>query len=157
MIVDAKGYRLNVGIVLSNDEQQLFWGRRIGHNAWQFPQGGVDANEAVEEAMYRELAEEVGLQANDVKVLGYTKHWLRYRLPKQFIRRRTKPLVVGQKQKWFLLKLISGEEKICLDTSAEPEFDHWRWVDYWYPPKKVIFFKQKIYSRALKELEMFMK
>lgn len=152
MLVDRDGFRLNVGIVLVNQRGHLFWGRRVGHDTWQFPQGGVNPGEAVEEALYREIREEVGLLPEDVALLGSTRSWLKYRLPKQYVRQYSKPLVIGQKQKWFMLQLIASEQKIKLNVSATPEFDSWRWVDYWYPPKHVIYFKQQIYQRALKEL-----
>ncbi len=107
MVVDNKGFRLNVGIILANKERQIFWGRRIGHDAWQFPQGGVNEHETLKQAMFRELYEELGLEPNDVSVLGVTNSWLRYRLPKHYIRQNNFPIVIGQKQKWFLLQLTS--------------------------------------------------
>ena len=156
MIVDKDGYRLNVGIIISNSKGKLFWGKRLAHDAWQFPQGGLDKYESAEQALFRELREEVGLEPEDVEILGVTRRWLRYRLPKQFVRRRSKPLVIGQRQKWFLLRLKSSEQKIQLDLSHSPEFDSWRWVDYWYPLEHVINFKQEIYKLALAELEPFL-
>lgn len=156
MVVDRKGFRLNVGIILANDEGRIFWGRRIGHDAWQFPQGGVSEQESLKQTMFRELHEEIGLEPQDVEILGVTKHWLRYRLPKQFIRRNKEPVVIGQKQKWFLLKLRTSEQKLRLDLSQSPEFDSWRWVDYWYPINEVIYFKKNVYKRALAELEPYL-
>lgn len=157
MIVDRAGYRLNVGIILVNDSGRLFWGKRAGHDAWQFPQGGLAASETAPEAMYRELREEIGLEKEDVEVLGVTKRWLNYRLPKQYLRVNSKPLVIGQKQKWYLLRLISNEQKIRLDLSDSPEFDSWRWIDYQEPQEQVIFFKKQVYAQALKELEHYLK
>lgn len=155
MAIDKAGYRLNVGIIIINKNNRLFWGRRLGHDAWQFPQGGVALNETAIEAMYRELAEEVGLEQGDVEVLGMTKRWLKYRLPKQYIRQGSHPTVIGQKQKWFLLRLICPEQKIRLDLSDSPEFDSWRWVELDYPPEHVIYFKRQVYRQALKELLPF--
>lgn len=152
MVVDKAGYRLNVGIIIANQAGQVFWGRRVGQHAWQFPQGGVLANETALEAMLREMKEEVGLDASDVEVMGVTKHWLKYRLPKQYLRQGKKPLVIGQKQKWFLLRLVSPEQKIRLDLSDTPEFDSWRWVDLSLPADYVIYFKRQVYRQALKEL-----
>lgn len=157
MVIDRAGYRLNVGIVLVNESGRVFWGRRSGHDAWQFPQGGVAAGESALQAMFRELYEEVGLEKTDVEVLGSTKRWLRYRLPKQYLRHGSEPLVIGQKQKWFLLKLTSNEQKVRLDLSDSPEFDSWRWIDFHEPEQQVIFFKRQVYIQALKELEPLLK
>ncbi len=157
MVIDRAGYRLNVGIILANESGRVFWGRRHGHDAWQFPQGGLSAGETALDAMYRELREEVGLESQDVEVLGVTKRWLKYRLPKQYLRHGSEPLVIGQKQKWYLLKLIASEQKVRLDLSDSPEFDSWRWIDYDQPQELVIFFKKQVYTQALKELEQFLK
>lgn len=157
MVIDRAGYRLNVGIVLINESGRVFWGKRQGHDAWQFPQGGLAAGESALEAMFRELNEEVGLDRSDVEVLGVTKRWLKYRLPKQYLRHGTLPLVIGQKQKWYLLKLATSEQKIRLDLYDSPEFDSWRWIDYQEPQEQVIFFKKQVYVQALKELEFFLK
>jgi len=156
MVIDKAGYRLNVGIILANDEGRLFWGKRVGHDAWQFPQGGLNPRESTREAMLRELLEEVGLDPSDIEILGVTKRWLKYRLPKQYLRRGTKPLVIGQKQKWFLLRLKSSDQKIRLDRSETPEFDSWRWVEYDEPAEQVIFFKRHVYRMALSELEIYL-
>ncbi|MDF1645643.1 MAG: RNA pyrophosphohydrolase [Legionellaceae bacterium] len=155
MVVDRAGYRLNVGIILTNDSGRAFWGKRQGHDSWQFPQGGLASGETAEEAMIRELQEEIGLEAKDIKILGVTRRWLKYRLPKQYLRHGTSPLVIGQKQKWFLLRLTASEQKIRLDLSDSPEFDSWRWIDYYEPQEHVIFFKRQVYCQALKELEPF--
>ena len=86
-MVDADGYRPNVGIVLSNDRGQVLWARRVGgQDHWQFPQGGIDSRESVEDALYRELYEEVGLQPGSVEILARTNGWLRYRLPRRMRR-----------------------------------------------------------------------
>ena len=149
--IDADGFRANVGIVLCNDEQRLFWARRIGRSGWQFPQGGVLKGETTEQAMYRELTEEVGLKRSDVELLAQTSGWLRYRLPQRY-RRRSSPECIGQKQRWFLLRLTGSEDQVCLDCTEHPEFDGWRWVDFWLPAAEVIFFKRRVYERALTEL-----
>ena len=151
-MIDRDGFRPNVGIILCNDEKRLFLGRRIGQDAWQFPQGGIKSDETPEQAMYRELMEEVGLEPHQVKLLGCTGNWLRYRLPKRYIRRHSHPICIGQKQRWYLLRVICGESDFCLDQSEKPEFDHWRWVHYWQPVREVIYFKRHVYERALHEL-----
>ncbi len=154
-MIDSDGFRPNVGIMLANDQGQLLWARRVGgHDAWQFPQGGISAGESPEQALYRELHEEVGLSPDAVEVLGATKGWLRYRLPRRFIREGQKPLCIGQKQKWFLLRLLEADAAVQLHLNDKPEFDHWQWVSYWYPLNQVISFKREVYRRALKELAL---
>lgn len=150
-LIDANGYRLNVGIVLANDRGQVFLGKRINQNAWQFPQGGLDAQENLEATVYRELWEEVGLEHDKVEIVGHTRQWLKYKLPKKLIRSST-PLCIGQKQKWFLLKLRGEDSDIQLTRGQKPEFDDWQWVNYWFPLSQVIHFKREVYRRALKEL-----
>ncbi|OGV39942.1 MAG: RNA pyrophosphohydrolase [Legionellales bacterium RIFCSPHIGHO2_12_FULL_42_9] len=157
MIIDRAGYRLNVGIILVNASNRVFWGKRHGHDAWQFPQGGLCAGESAQDAMIRELREETGLERQDIEILGVTKRWLRYKLPKQYLRHNSAPLVIGQKQKWYLLRLLANEQKIRLDLSDSPEFDSWRWVDYHEPQELVIFFKKQVYADSLKELEILLK
>lgn len=152
-MIDAQGFRPNVGIVIANDSGQLLWARRIGgRDAWQFPQGGINPGEQPEQALYRELEEEVGLSATAVEVIACTRGWLRYRLPKRFLRKGEEPLCIGQKQKWYLLKLLADDTAISLADNAKPEFDHWQWVSYWYPLNQVVYFKREVYRRALKEL-----
>ncbi len=151
-IIDRRGFRSNVGIIITNDDKKLFWAKRIGQEAWQFPQGGMQRGETVEETLFRELAEEVGLTAKDVSILAITDRWLYYRLPQQLIRYHSRPLCIGQKQKWVLLKLLADESQVCLQQpDHKPEFDAWRWVSYWYPVRHVIDFKRTVYLKALKE------
>lgn len=151
-MIDSEGFRPNVGIIISNAAGQVLWARRIGQNAWQFPQGGIKASESVEDALYRELQEEVGLSETDVRVLGRTDGWLRYRLPRRFVRWHQRPVCVGQKQVWFMLRLVAGESCVRLDGCGQPEFDDWKWVDYWEPVTRVVFFKRRVYDRALSQL-----
>jgi putative (di)nucleoside polyphosphate hydrolase len=151
-VIDSDGFRPNVGIVLTNKWGQVLWARRIGQNAWQFPQGGIKENEQPEEALYRELQEEVGLVEGDVRILARTQGWLRYRLPKRLQRTASKPLCVGQKQKWYLLQMTAPDERVNFNGSETPEFEDWRWVSYWYPISQVVLFKRDVYRRALKEL-----
>ena len=151
-VIDSDGYRANVGIILTRPDGRLLWARRIRQNAWQFPQGGIRERETPEQAMYRELEEEVGLQEQHVAILGATRGWLRYRLPERFIRHHQRPVCIGQKQVWFMLRLVGEERFVRLDLSDKPEFDNWRWVDYWQPVKEVVSFKRAVYKKALKEL-----
>lgn len=151
-MIDSDGYRANVGIVLSNQDGAVLWARRMGQDAWQFPQGGINPNENAEQAMYRELREEVGLEQQDVDIRAATTSWLRYKLPQKMVRRNCQPVCIGQKQKWFLLRLTGGENRLKLDVSHKPEFDQWKWVDYWYPIENVVYFKKRVYRCALQQL-----
>ncbi|MDY6949030.1 MAG: RNA pyrophosphohydrolase [Pseudomonadota bacterium] len=150
--IDADGFRANVGIVLMREDRQVFLGGRTGGRGWQFPQGGVQQRESPEDALYRELKEEVGLDPKDVKLVAGTRSWLRYRLPKQYVRKNSHPPCIGQKQRWFLLRFTGSDERFDLVSNGEPEFESWRWVDYWTPVREVIYFKRAVYARALDEL-----
>ena len=150
--IDSQGFRANVGIILANAERKLLLAGRVGSKGWQFPQGGMLVGESPEEAMYRELHEELGLQPDDIQILGATRDWLSYRLPEKYVRHRSKPLCIGQKQRWFILKLVSPEERVRFDCCDCPEFDRWRWVEFWKPVNEVIYFKRRVYARALHEL-----
>jgi putative (di)nucleoside polyphosphate hydrolase len=150
--IDADGFRANVGIVLIRDDRQVFLGGRTGGRGWQFPQGGILQGESAEDALYRELKEEIGLDRNEVELMASTRTWLRYRLPRQYVRRNSHPPCIGQKQRWFLLRFAATEDRFRFDSTGEPEFEAWRWVDYWSPVREVIFFKRAVYVRALDEL-----
>jgi len=151
-MIDTDGYRMNVGIILTNPVGQVLWAKRIKQDAWQFPQGGIKAHETPKRAMFRELHEELGLTSKQVKILGATHGWLRYRLPHHLIRYYQRPLCIGQKQVWYMLRILSNENDIQLNSSEHPEFDQWQWVDYWHPLNEVVYFKKKVYEHALKEL-----
>ncbi len=155
-MIDSEGFRANVGIVLSNDAGQVFWAKRTGQDGWQFPQGGIKADESAEDAMYRELREEVGLLPEHIEIVGCTSDWLKYWLPEKFIRQNSLPLCIGQKQIWYLLKLVADETNIDLSYSKKPEFDHWEWIEYWSPASKVIEFKRNVYEQALNEFAPFL-
>lgn len=152
-MIDSEGFRANVGIMLANARGEVLWARRIGQDAWQFPQGGIHQGETSEQALFRELEEEIGLTEKDVEIISCTRGWLRYRLPQRLLRRDTKPLCIGQKQKWFLLRMLADDSQVSFENNGDkPEFDHWRWVSYWYPLGQVVPFKREVYRRALKEL-----
>jgi putative (di)nucleoside polyphosphate hydrolase len=136
---------------LANQSGQVLWARRIGQDAWQFPQGGIDHKETPEQALYRELNEEIGLSRDSVKIVACTQGWLRYKLPRRMLRQGGSSFV-GQKQKWFLLKMLAADDTVRVSHSSSPEFDLWRWVSYWYPLGQVVSFKRDVYRRAMKEL-----
>jgi len=152
--IDAEGYRANVGIVLMRDNGEVFLGQRTGARGWQFPQGGIRQGEPIEQALYRELREEIGLERRHVSLAGSTADWIRYKLPKRYVRRGRGPLCIGQKQRWYLLKLAipEGSVEFSFTHTDEPEFDGWRWANYWEPVREVIYFKRPVYVQMLTEL-----
>ncbi|MEI7783219.1 MAG: RNA pyrophosphohydrolase [Betaproteobacteria bacterium] len=154
-MLDRDGFRPNVGIILLNQKSQVFWGKRIRTHSWQFPQGGIDRGENPEQAMFRELHEEVGLHPHHVQVLARTRDWLRYEVPDRYIRRDARGHYKGQKQIWFLLQLMGQDWDLNLRATDHPEFDAWRWNDYWVPLDVVVEFKRGVYEMALNELSRF--
>lgn len=153
-MIDKDGYRLNVGIVLLNNEGLLFWGRRKGESSWQFPQGGLYEDEDTDSAMFRELNEELGLLSKHVEIIGRTQDWLYYDVPTSYNRSHNKSYR-GQKQIWYLLKFVGKDHNINVKYHKEQEFDAWRWINYWEPIELVIDFKQDVYHKALHELAKF--
>jgi putative (di)nucleoside polyphosphate hydrolase len=155
-MIDRDGYRPNVAIVLVNNRNQVFWGKRVKEHAWQFPQGGIKPGETPEQAMYRELQEETGLEPQHVKVLGRTREWLHYNVPLHWVKREWRGTYKGQKQIWFLLRLTGRDCDISLRASGHPEFDAWRWHEYWVPLEAVIDFKREVYRLGLEQLAGFL-
>lgn len=153
------GYRPNVGIILLNNVDEVFWARRCRHDGWQFPQGGVRSQETLKQALFRELHEEVGLTAEHVRVVARTRKWLRYDLPVAHLKRlrsRNNRRFRGQKQIWFLLRLTGNESEVCLDKSTKPEFDYWVWKDWPAAIDEIIEFKRGVYRRAYSELRGYL-
>ena len=155
-MLDKNGYRPNVGIILVNRRNEVFWGKRIREHSWQFPQGGIKRGETPEQAMFRELEEEVGLRPEHVKIIGRTRNWLRYDVPDRWVRREWRGHYRGQKQIWFLLRMLGQDCHVSLRASTHPEFDAWRWNEYWVPLESVIEFKRDVYQMALTELARFL-
>lgn len=155
-MLDRDGFRPNVGIILLNQKNQVFWGKRIRTHSWQFPQGGIDRGENPEQAMFRELQEEVGLLPEHVRIVARTRDWLRYEVPDRYIRRDARGHYKGQKQIWFLLQLVGHDWDLNLRATNHPEFDAWRWNDYWVPLDVVVEFKRGVYELALTELSRYL-
>ena len=155
-MLDREGFRPNVGIILLNSHNEVWWGKRVREHSWQFPQGGIKYGETPEQAMFRELEEEIGLRAEHVKIVGRTRDWLRYEVPDRFIKRDIRGHYRGQKQIWFLLRMVGRDCDVNLRLTSHPEFDAWRWHDYWVPLEVVIEFKRDVYQRALQELARYL-
>lgn len=155
-MIDKDGYRPNVGIVICNARNEVFWGKRVRQDAWQFPQGGIKPGENPEAAMFRELHEEVGLRPEHVRILGRTRGWLRYDVPKEWLRKDCRSHYRGQKQIWYLVRLVGRDCDVCLRATDHPEFDAWRWSGYWDPVQAVVEFKREVYRAALEELAKYL-
>lgn len=151
-MIDEDGYRPNVGMIIFNSKGQVLWARRSRQHSWQFPQGGLKENETPEQAMYRELYEELGLRASDIYIAQTSQHWYRYRVPKNYRNTKADRIYQGQKQRWFLLGL-NDEEKLNIEfgNQSHPEFADWTWVSFWYPLRQVISFKRDVYRKILTE------
>lgn len=149
-MIDQQGYRVGVGMIILSQRRQLFWGCRMNQGGWQFPQGGLNPGEALYDGMYRELYEEVGLTPEDVEEVSISRGWTQYKLPEQFVRHHQTPLCIGQKHRWFLLQLLD-ERAINLKATGKPEFEDFRFVNYWHPVQNVILFKRPVYKQVLEE------
>ena len=131
----------------------MLYCKRKNSDNWQFPQGGIDRNEDPFLAALRELYEEVGIQKDKVNLIKESENWYKYDLPRKY--KKNNFLwndFKGQKQKWFLFKLIE-EVMIDLNNENNPEFDEFDWVDYWKPLDEIVEFKREIYKKVLSELE----
>ena len=148
------GYRLNICIIVANRQGKVLWARRSDmENAWQFPQGGMKAGESACEAMYRELHEEVGLTSYDVDVVRETQDWFKYTLKSNFDKNGNPYPYIGQKQKWFLVRLLANDSAVDLSQAgSKSEFDAWKWVSYWYPMSQIADFKREVYRGAMLSL-----
>ena len=147
--MNNKSYRKGVGIIIVNSDLQFFLGKRIGADAWQFPQGGIDEGETPEDALYRELYEETGLESDKIEILDKSKRWLVYHIPHVF--QRSKKRYDGAMQKWFLLKITGSDSDVNLNATGHAEFDAWKWGDKKTAIKSVIKFKRKVYESILNE------
>ena len=154
-MIDEDGYRPNVASVIINKDNKILWAKRVDEDNWQFPQGGIQKGETPEQAMYREVYEEVGLKKNSFTILGRSADWLKYDVPEKFVKTYWQGRYKGQKQIWFLLKFIGSDDLINLNLHDSPEFDDWKWENFWHPLQDVVDFKKEVYSAALNELWQF--
>ena len=152
MKASKQGYRPNVAMVVLNSKNKVLICRRTNTKTWQFPQGGVDNNENLEKAMYRELLEEVGLRKDDVQYIGESDDTIIYDIPKTIRSKVLGGKFKGREQKWFLLRIKNDDHEIRLDYEAFPEFDTFEWVSFWQPIDRIVDFKREAYRKALSEL-----
>ena len=147
-------YRSNVGIMMVNEKGHVFVGQRLDNNqnAWQMPQGGIDAGEDPETAAYRELLEETGVKKQDIRFLASSSQWLSYDLPEDLIPILWNGKFRGQKQKWFLFKFLGEDGDINIATE-QPEFSKWKWIPKENLLKEIVPFKKSVYENVLKEFK----
>ena len=147
-------YRSNVGIMMVNEKGYVFVGQRLDNNqnAWQMPQGGIDAGEDPETAAYRELLEETGVKKQDVRFVASSSQWLSYDLPEDLIPILWNGKFRGQKQKWFLFKFL-GEDRDINIATEHPEFSKWKWISKENLLKEIVPFKKSVYENVLKEFK----
>ena len=145
-------YRSNVGIMMVNEQGYVFVGQRLDNNqnAWQMPQGGIDAGEDPETAAYRELLEETGIKKQDIRFLASSSKWLSYDLPEDLIPILWNGKFRGQKQKWFLFKFLGEDGDINIATE-HPEFSKWKWISKENLLNEIVPFKKSVYENVLKE------
>lgn len=149
-------YRSAIGIVIANQWNEVLVGRRIDmENQWQFPQGGINPNEQPQHAVLRELKEETGIQQDSVEILCHTRESLKYDYPQSVVRKLNAMKTwryVGQEVQFFLLRYLSTDQQIDVHNVPKPEFDAWKWVNFWEPLNFIVEFKRESYRRALTEL-----
>ena len=146
--------RIGVGVVVLNNKNQVFVGKRKDNpvDKWQMPQGGINKNEDFLSAMKRELEEETSIR--NIKVLKELDKNFEYELPKELLGIIWKGKFRGQKQRWFIVKFTGEDKEINLNTK-HPEFIEWRWINFEELPNVIVDFKKKVYEELLKELRKF--
>ena len=152
-MIAINSYRLGVGIILLNEEKKVFVGKRIDikSEAWQMPQGGINKDEKIENAAYRELYEETGIKK--AKIILRSKKWFQYNIPLPLKKKLWKGKYLGQKQKWFVMKFKGNEKKDINLNMSKAEFCDWKWINLNELESLIVSFKKKMYKKILKEFE----
>ncbi len=148
-------YRSGVGIVVINHDKEIFVGKRIDNHsdAWQMPQGGLDAGEGEDTAMWRELAEETGIK--DIRVLAKSSKYFYYNLPYKLQKKFWGGKFLGQKQRWYLVEFL-GDDEIINVTTEDPEFSEWKWIAREKILDAIVPFKRKLYDNVINEFREYL-
>jgi putative (di)nucleoside polyphosphate hydrolase len=145
-------YRAGVGVMLLNDRDEVFVGQRLDSTleAWQMPQGGIDADEDPRAAAFRELEEETGIRRDLAEPIAESRDWLCYDLPDDLIGKIWKGKYCGQRQKWYAMRFLGRDADVNLRT-AHPEFRAWKWATAAELPSLIVPFKRDLYTAVLEE------
>ncbi len=152
-MIAINSYRIGVGIILLNEEKKVFVGKRIDikSEAWQMPQGGINKDEKIENAAYRELYEETGIKK--AKIILRSKKWFQYNISLALKKKLWKGKYLGQKQKWYVMKFKGNERKDINLNMSKPEFCDWKWINLNELESLIVSFKKEMYKKILKEFE----
>ena len=152
-MIEINSYRIGVGIILLNEEKKVVVGKRIDIKSefWQMPQGGINKNEKMEDAAYRELYEETGIKK--AKIILRSKKWFQYNIPLALKKKLWKGKYLGQKQKWYVMKFKGNERKDINLNISKAEFCDWKWINLNELESLIVSFKKEMYKKILKEFE----
>ena len=153
---EQRPYRPCVGIFLLNNDGLVFAGRRIDSRAeaWQMPQGGIDAGESPLQACMREMREEIG--TNTAELISQHDDWLYYDIPLPLADRLWQGRYKGQKQKWMALRFTGDDSEINIATE-EPEFCEWKWLSPHDLVDLAVPFKRDVYQNVLAAFTPYLK
>jgi putative (di)nucleoside polyphosphate hydrolase len=149
--IDSLPYRKGVGLMILNKECKVFVGKRndVRQDAWQMPQGGVDDGESAEDAVFREMEEEIG--NNYGEIIACTKKEYSYEIPDYLIQKLWDGKYKGQNQRWYLLRYLGQDKDININASSESEFKDWKWLEIEELVHKIIPFKRTLYLNVIEE------